>query len=836
MKFDATESCQDDPRYDEAIELSALQEVDRQCEQFEQAQRGATPITVEQFLSDSGALAEPALLRELLAIELEYRARRGEPIDRDEYMQRFAGHETLVELALAEAASSTLSPAAPDSTPPGIPPLVPANVDAVPEFLKNHPRYEVHGLIAHGGMGAVYLAKHLSLDRDVALKVIRPELLARADVADRFRREAKAAARLNHPNIVAVFDAETAGQHHFLVMEYIAGADLFRTVRERGPLPVGLACDYIRQAAVGLQHAYECGMVHRDITPRNLMITAAGQIKILDFGLADFVFAAAPAQSASARGMLLGCVDFMAPEQAADPDSADIRADIYSLGCTLCFLLTGRPPFPEGSLSDKLRAHAEQPPPRLDWLATAMTAQRKPQIPTALAECVERMLSKNPAERFSTPAEVAAALAPWSTGNREADRRRAKGLNRLSGFFATPRRVAILSAVAVIALAITTIRGSSLFVDADTAAANAAVEEPPDPPEPHRLYREGLRLMAQRKEQQVHLAIDGRLEKAVELAPDFALAQTALADAYNLCGDYGWDFADDVFPKAKAAAQRAIEQDPKLAEAHLALAFVLHEYECDFKGAEAEYQTALKLNPKLAAAHHWYAWFLADSGRSKEALDEIKRARKLAPDDLIIVNNYGKLLYLAHDFVRAAEEHSNVLVLDPDFRKAHRDLGLAYAELGQLDEALAELDKSRGLTDDGRDAMAATAYAFARNHRPDRARLMLPEVEAAADHKPLAYDIATIYAALGDKDAAFEWLHRAIKTRSAARAGMSIDPRLDPLHDDPRWQPLVAKYTPPPPKEQEESKKPAGKTAPKPAATSPTKAASTAAPSEASKK
>ena len=147
-------------------------------------------------------------------------------------------------------------------------------------------------------MGAVYLAKHLSLDRDVALKVIRPELLTRADVAERFRREAKAAARLNHPNIVAVFDAETAGEHHFLVMEYIAGADLFRTVREGGPLPVGLACDYIRQAAVGLQHAYERGMVHRDITPRNLMLTAAGQIKILDFGLADFVLAATPGQSA----------------------------------------------------------------------------------------------------------------------------------------------------------------------------------------------------------------------------------------------------------------------------------------------------------------------------------------------------------------------------------------------------------------------------------------------------------------------------------------------------------------------------------------------------------
>ena len=393
--------------------------------------------------------------------------------------------------------------------------------------------------------------------------------------------------------------------------------------------------------------------------------------------------------------------------------------------------------------------------------------------------------------------------------------------------------MAIVSAVAAVALLLTTIRGSSLLVDADGAAANASTEEPPDPPEPHRLYREGLRLMTQRKERQVHLAI-GRLEKAVELAPDFALGQTALADAYNLCGDYGWDFADDVFPKAKAAARQALEQDPKLAEAHLALAFALHEYDCDFKNAEEEYQAALKLNPKLANAHHWYAWYLADSGRPKEALDEIKRARKLAPDDLTIINNYGKLLYLAHDFERAAEEHFKVVELDPDFRKAHRDLGLAYAELGKLDEALGEFDKSRGLTEDGRDALAETAYAFARNHRPDRARLMLPEVEAAADHNPLAYEIATIEAALGDKDAAFEWLHRAIKTHSAARAGMSIDPRLDPLHDDPRWQPLAAKYTPP--KEQEEPKKPAGKTPGASKGATAAKAASTTASSSASKK
>ncbi len=293
------------------------------------------------------------------------------------------------------------------------------------------------------------------------------------------------------------------------------------------------------------------------------------------------------------------------------------------------------------------------------------------------------MLSKDPANRWNTPAEVAAALSAWSAGDRLAVRSEARRFASVRQLFSTPRRAVAVAAIALAALSITTIRGSALITDDD----NQTAEEPADPPEPHLLYREGLRLLSQRKERQVHMAI-ARLEKAVALAPDFALAQTALADAYNLCGASGWDFADAAFPKAKAAARLAIEQEPKLAEAHLAEAFALHAYDCDFKGAEAEFLAAIKLNSRLPAAHHWYAWFLAERGRADEAADEIKRARKLAPDDLTIRNDIGRLHYLSQDFKRAAEDQLYVVELDPDYRKVHRDLGLAYAELGKLDEAM----------------------------------------------------------------------------------------------------------------------------------------------------
>ena len=223
----------------------------------------------------------------------------------------------------------------------------PPDPAGLPTELIDHPRYRVVATIGAGGMGAVYRAEHRLMDRPVALKVIRGDLLGSAAMVERFRREVKAAARLaSHPNIVAAYDAEQAGETHMLVMEFIEGTDLARVVDRRGALPVGEACEYARQAALGLQHAYEDGMVHRDIKPQNLMRTIRGQVKILDFGLARFASEVASQGGMTAEGMVLGSADYIAPEQIDNPHAADIRADIYSLGCTLYFLLAGRPPFP----------------------------------------------------------------------------------------------------------------------------------------------------------------------------------------------------------------------------------------------------------------------------------------------------------------------------------------------------------------------------------------------------------------------------------------------------------------------------------------------------------
>ena len=284
--------------------------------------------------------------------------------------------------------------------------------NATKEALAEHSRYEIVELIAQGGMGKVFKATHLMMDRTVALKVIKNQLMRNTEVIERFHREVKAAAQLSHPNIVTAYDAEQANGVHFLVMEYVEGTTLSDLVKRDGQLPIAKAVDYARQAATGLQHAHEHGMVHRDMKPHNLMLTTDGTVKILDFGLASLsseTIAASSDSSLSAdasltnAGCVMGTPDFISPEQATDAHQADIRSDIYSLGATLYYLLSGQPPFSNGGVAERLKDHAETAPVPMNQL--------REEVPQELADIVSRMLAKDPAERFGSPKEVESALA-----------------------------------------------------------------------------------------------------------------------------------------------------------------------------------------------------------------------------------------------------------------------------------------------------------------------------------------------------------------------------------------------------------------------------------------
>jgi hypothetical protein len=257
-------------------------------------------------------------------------------------------------------------------------------------------------------MGVVYLAKNKLMDRLEVLKVVNKALLDRPGAVERFLREIRSAAKLNHANVVAAYSAVQSGDLLAFAMEYVEGEDLAKLVQTHGPLPVARACDYVQQAALGLQHAFEKKMVHRDIKPQNLILAREGErhiVKVLDFGLAKVTRARNEDAGLTDDGTMLGTPAYVAPEQTLDAANADIRADVYSLGCTLYYLLTGAPPFERRSLYEVLQAHQSIEARPLNLV--------RPEVPEELVAVVRKMMAKDPANRYQTPLALVQALAAF---------------------------------------------------------------------------------------------------------------------------------------------------------------------------------------------------------------------------------------------------------------------------------------------------------------------------------------------------------------------------------------------------------------------------------------
>jgi serine/threonine protein kinase len=267
-------------------------------------------------------------------------------------------------------------------------------------------KYKLLERVGVGGMGQVFLCEHMFMKRRVAVKVLPPAKAEQPAALGRFYREARAAGSLEHPNIVRTHDIDQDGNLHFIVMEYVDGSNLLDIVKRFGPMDVGRAVVYAQQAAIGLDFAFRSGIIHRDVKPGNVLVDRRGRAKVLDLGLARFYKDQNDLLTVKYDDkIVLGTADYVAPEQVANSHAVDVRADVYGLGATLYFLLAGHPPFPAGTVSQKLLWHRTKEPTPI--------RQVRPEVPEALAAVVARMMAKDPRARYQTPAEAAAALQPF---------------------------------------------------------------------------------------------------------------------------------------------------------------------------------------------------------------------------------------------------------------------------------------------------------------------------------------------------------------------------------------------------------------------------------------
>ena len=365
--------------------------IDRLCSRFEAALKAGSKPKAEAVLKKLPASMRLAALGELLPLEADYRRREGKPLTLPELEQRFPDVDAawLAECVRTEAPETEFGTSVPDE------PETP-----LPERLGD---YRIVDRLGSGGMGTVYRAVHERMGREVAVKLLRPEIQKNPALLQRFDREVRAAAKLSHPNIVAALDAREHDGLHFLVTELVEGRDLDQTVRLSGALPIVDAVECVLQAARGLAFAHSQGVIHRDIKPANLLRAKDGTVKILDMGLARLSNADSAADvNLTGTGVMMGTAAYMPPEQARDTRKADARSDLYSLGCTLFYLLTGRTAFSGTTQMDMILSHVNQPIPSL--------RQINAQIPMALDQIFHRLVAKSPDDRFQSAEELVPVL------------------------------------------------------------------------------------------------------------------------------------------------------------------------------------------------------------------------------------------------------------------------------------------------------------------------------------------------------------------------------------------------------------------------------------------
>lgn len=424
-----------DKQEDRRSAVSLDLRIDIACDRFEREWAAGSSPSIVDYLQAALPADQEYLFGELLLLEIELRARQGEKaVSLESLESRFPDHKSIVR-AVFQSSEDIISQWTIDkevsndvSNPrSGMTTHLPGQSqwqkegDGVPSMIGP---YQIAGQLGEGGMGTVYRGVHTLIDREVAIKVLRSDVAFAPQAVSRFIREAQTCVGLIHPNIVTTYEIDKQGDTVYMVMELVEGDDLSALVKKHGPLTDKEAVQTIKQVADGLAHAHAKGIIHRDIKPHNIIVSESGNAKLVDLGLARIVAedvskeeSNRACQDRTSRspneiwedqtktGSLLGTLAYMAPEQAIDPRQVDPRSDIYSLGCTLYFLLAGQHAFVGRSAEDVIRKHHSSDYRKL--------VDVQPSVPATLASIVHRMMAANPSERFKSAADVAHTLDTW---------------------------------------------------------------------------------------------------------------------------------------------------------------------------------------------------------------------------------------------------------------------------------------------------------------------------------------------------------------------------------------------------------------------------------------
>ncbi len=776
--------------------------------------------------------------------------------------------------------------------------------------------YELLEEIGRGGQGVVYRARQKSLNRTVAIKIIGISHGRTKAHLKRFRLEAEAAAKLNHPFVVPIHEIGQRKGRCYFSMGLVEGGRLDQ-IAKREPMSPRQATEVITKLARTVHYAHQHGIIHRDIKPGNILLDTKGEPHLTDFGVARLL---ETENDATCTIEVSGTPSYMAPEQAhANNGHLSSATDVYGLGAVLYQLLAGQPPFIGGTPFETVRLLLETEPrqPRL----------LNPKVDRDLSTICLKCLEKDPKRRYSSALGLAEDLEHWlrhepicarrtgvlargrkwirrnpaaaalvvmsvllasavgvivwkvgavgrqpSTGiavlpfenlsNDKEDAYLAEGMQ--DEILARLSKIADLKVISRTStqkyksapdnlreiakqLGVANVLEGSVQKAADQVRVNVqlinalndthlwgdiydrkltdifAVEsdiattianrlqaklsgaekqlitaQPTSDLTAYELYLKGRSLWGKRSGDNIPKAI-AFYEKAIARDPNYALAYAGLAEAYAILPAYTATAPQDAYPKAKAAAVKALQLDDKLAEAHTALALILCVGDLDMAGSISEFQRAIALNPNYATAHHWYGnGPLLALGRFEEAIAEGKRAVELDPFSPIINADLGQNLFCARRYDEAIAQLRKTLEIDPTFYYAHYNLGMALQLKGDLPAAIAEYTQAQQLSDD-LFVPVLLASAKAKSGDKDAAVRLLAELEELSQHRHVpSYWRAFLYLSLGNRDEAVRWLEQVIADHDGLSINViKVDPWLDPLRGDPRFEALVQKVVGP---------------------------------------